>query len=191
MRLQPTNNREENLLRRILHLKRSRQAIARRRRAPTNRLHTKHLLQPARRARLRIQLQPRDSALALQTLGRIDGRRDAPVLAAGQLAQLQGGGDVQLEERGGGVGEEVHAAEADVGRRQLLARVALPDLEVQRRTRQRVGELRAGRDQAGGVEERRERARRLGRLVGLRRVAGVVLRPAADGDVPEAEVRGG
>lgn len=189
-RPQETNNERGNSLRRILHLERIRQAIARRRRAAANGLDAEDLLQAAGGAGLGDELEPGDSALALQALGGVRGRVGARVLAAGELADLQRRGDVQLEEGRGRVGEEVHAAETDVGRRQLLARRALPDLEVQRRPRQRVGQVRAGRYQAGGVEERCERPRCLGRLVGLGRVARVVLCPAADGDVPEVEVWG-
>ena len=178
-------------LRRILHLELVGHPLARRGGAPADRLDAVHLLQAARGALLGVELEPGDGGLALEALGRVGRGRGAGVLAAGDLANLPGRRDVEVEEGRGAVEEEVHAADAEVGRRELLERLALRHVKVQRRAAQGRRQVRArGRD-ARRVEEGGHGADGLGRVGGGVGVARVVLRAAADGDVLEDEALGG
>ena len=178
-------------LRRILHLELVGHPLARRGGAPADRLDAVHLLQAARGALLGVELEPGDGGLALEALGRVGRGRGAGVLAAGDLANLPGRRDVEVEEGRGAVEEEVHAADAEVGRRELLERLALRHVKVQRRAAQGRRQVRArGRD-ARRVEEGGHGAAGLGRVGGGVGVARVVLRAAADGDVLEDEALGG
>ncbi len=176
------------VLGRILHLEGGRLAGAGSRSAPAGGLNTVNLLQAAGGAGLGEQLEPRHGGLAPEALGGVGGRGRAGVLAAGDLAQLPGARDVQVEEGRGAVQEEVLAADEQVGGCELLDRRRdLRQVEVQGGLDEGGGEVGAGCYEAGRVEEGCHGTDCLGGFSGGARVARVVLCAAADGDVLEGQ----
>jgi hypothetical protein len=175
-----------NLLCRVLNLKSSRHPLARSRRTPTRRLHTVNLLQITSSTSPRQQSQPRDSSLALLTLGRISRRSHAGVLGARGRAE---GRDalVQVEEGGRGVGEEVDAADGQVTGDHGTDGLGLAEVELHGDLGEHVHEVRVGGGNAGGVEEGCYCACGDGNGGCVLDVAGVILGAAAEGYVLEDE----
>lgn len=175
-----------NVLCRVLNLKSSRHPLARSRRTPTSRLHTEDLLQIPRSTSRRQQSKPRNSSLALLTLGRISRRSRAGVLGAGSRAE---GSDalVHVEEGGRGVGEEVDAADGQVAGDHGADGLGLAEVELHGYLGEHVHEIGVGGGDAGGVEEGCYCARGDGDGGCVLDVAGVVLGAAAEGYVLEDE----
>lgn len=104
------------VLGRILHFEDIRSPVAIRRRTPTCGVDSVNLLDLARRAGFRFELQPRDGAESHAALsqGRAARRRYGHQFPRVDDALLLGFG-VEVEGRGGGVGEEVAAGVVEVG----------------------------------------------------------------------------
>lgn len=145
-----------------MNLKSSRHTGTGARGTATRCLDAVDLLQAARGALTRLELQPRHGLLALLARGGVGRGVGGGRLCAGGLAQLAVGG-VEVEEGRGGVGEVVVAADDVVawcqgvggGGREKVGQVVrrLGEVEGQGDAGEHVEQVRVGGCDAGGVEE--------------------------------------
>jgi hypothetical protein len=138
-----------------------------------------------------LELQPGDSELAADAVGSVGrggsvielGGRDVAVCATGGDL-LAGEGDVEVEERGGGTGEVVHAG---LGEGAGPEDACLVEVKVDGDTGDHLEDVWVGGGEAAGVEESGEGAVGHGLGRGVAGVAGVVLGTAADSNVVDGE----